>query len=86
MSGKNLEELRLSSRAARRLMQPSSLEVSWSTKSFVATNSANSDNGSSIGGIIESGTVTSETWDLLLELCFSKNNEQYCKYFLIAVK
>jgi len=34
---------------------------------FMLTNSEDSDDGSSIGGIIESETVTSGTWDLEAE-------------------
>ena len=55
------------------------------------------EDGSIIGGTIESGTITSTTWDLEVFSFFfdllvgagitpSKNNKLWCEYFSIAVK
>ena len=52
-------------------MQPSSVKVSLSTKTFMAANSEDSDDdSSSIGCILESGAVTSEMWDSEAESFF----------------
>ena len=63
----------------------------------MSAKSTDSDNGSSIGGTIESGTVTLETLDLealsfyldlldVAEIIFFKNNKSCSEYFSIAVK